>query len=86
MKSATAGANNRSKEAEDAAAQAERVKCIVRMQQRQWLHSAIVERHDQVMQRDVDGVGARRELVLDDGHGNLLSDMVALAGVDLKGH
>ena len=48
--------------------------------------SAIVDRRDQVMRRDVDGVGLRRELVLDDGRGNQLSDLVASLGVPLNGH
>ena len=43
---------------------------LVDHHQRQWLPSAILVRHEQVMRRDVDGVGLRRELVLGDGRCN----------------
>ena len=64
----------------------ERDDVLVEPIRRQCLPSAIVDRQNQVMRRDVDAFGPRRELVLDDGRGNQLSHLAALLGLDLNGH
>ena len=54
--------------------------------QRQRLPASIVDRHQQMMRRGMDGLGERFETVRLDGRCNSLSNLVARRDVALGGH